>query len=74
MQVESLFPRGHFKIYVRLMKTRNADPLRSTEVRRGLRRRPGMSDKTPPGAQGPNFGYWQAAGATRSSAKRVKRP
>lgn len=27
-----------------------------------------------PGAQGPNVGYWQAVGSTRSAAKRAKKP
>lgn len=49
------------------------------KLRPNRRRRPGETaaerlHERPVGVQGPNFGYWQADGASRSAAKRTKRP
>jgi hypothetical protein len=52
----------------------NREPLRQPQRRSpepvGARR----GRKLPAGVQGRNTGYWQSDGATRSGAKRSKRP
>jgi hypothetical protein len=61
---------------VQMSASRTKRSARSTK-RRGSDAAKRPSDPrhdVPVGVQGANFGYWQAVGATRSAAKRAKRP
>ena len=53
-------------------RSRTAAPDRMATPRRGSLAR--ETHESAAGAQGPNVGYWQAGGVTRSGAKRSKRP
>ena len=47
---------------------------RATPAADALGREEDHGHAVPAGVQGPNFGYWQTTGSTRSGAKRSKRP